>query len=157
MSIIVTTATMALWLKHRRKHISSRGPYMSSRKAANSESLLSPYKSRNSLHLWNDTSIFILDFFLAWSSSLFLHCFSSSVFLFLLFYMCNGGVFFGSVVVVCSPPCLQFELEHIWPGKSRQPQTEDFYTAHLYLIPLSDHNDNFSKYNKKMVTDYGFN
>ena len=26
-----------------------------------------------------------------------------------------------------------------------EPQTVDFYTADLYLILLSDHNDNFSK------------
>ena len=39
-----------------------------------------------------------------------------------------------------------------------EPQTVDFYTADLYLILLSDHNDNFSKYNKKkIVTDYSFN
>ena len=50
-TIAVTTATIALWLKHRMKHISSRGPYLSSRKAANSASLLRPYKSCSSLHL----------------------------------------------------------------------------------------------------------
>ena len=33
-----------------------------------------------------------------------LHCFSSSVFSFLLFDVGNGGAIFGSVVVVCSPP-----------------------------------------------------
>ena len=54
-SITVTTATTVLWLKHRIKHISSGGPYLSSRKSANSASLLSPYKSRSSLHHWNDT------------------------------------------------------------------------------------------------------
>ena len=32
-----------------------------------------------------------------------------------------------------------------------------FYTADLLLILLSDHYDNFSKYNKKIVTDYSFN
>ena len=32
-----------------------------------------------------------------------------------------------------------------------------FYSADLYLILLSDHNDNFSIYNEKMVTDYSFN
>ena len=37
-----------------------------------------------------------------------------------------------------------------------KPQTVDFYTAVLYLILLSDHDDNFSKYNKKIVTDYSF-
>ena len=37
-----------------------------------------------------------------------------------------------------------------------EPQTVDFYTADLYLILLSDHNDNFSKYNKKIVSDYSY-
>ena len=32
----------------------------------------------------------------------------------------------------------------------------DFYTADLYLILLSDHNDNFSKQIKNMVTEYSF-
>ena len=32
-----------------------------------------------------------------------------------------------------------------------EPQTVDFYTADLYLILLSDHNDNFSNYNKKYL------
>ena len=32
----------------------------------------------------------------------------------------------------------------------------DFYTADLYLILLSDHNDNLNKYNQKKVTDYSF-
>ena len=32
-----------------------------------------------------------------------------------------------------------------------EPQTVDFYTADQYLIPLSDHNENSSKYNKKML------
>ena len=50
------------------KHISSRGPYLSSRKAANSASLLSPYKSCSSLHLWNDISISIVVLSLAWSN-----------------------------------------------------------------------------------------
>ena len=36
------------------------------------------------------------------------------------------------------------------------PQTVDFYTADLYLNLLSDHNVNFSKYMKKIVTDYTF-
>ena len=76
------------------KHISSRGPYLSSRKAANSASLLSPYKSRSSFHLWNDTLIFALVFSLALSNSFFLHCFSSSVFLILLFDMGSGRAFF---------------------------------------------------------------
>ena len=34
------------------------------------------------------------------------------------------------------------------------PQTVDLSSADLYLILLSDHNDNFSKYNKRIVTDY---
>ena len=32
----------------------------------------------------------------------------------------------------------------------------DFYTADLHLILLSDHNGNFSKYNKNIVTEYSF-
>ena len=32
----------------------------------------------------------------------------------------------------------------------------DFYTV-LYLILLSDHNDNFGKYNKNILADYHFN
>ena len=74
--------------------MSSRSPYLSSRKATNSASLLSPYKSCSSLHLWNDALLFILVFSLARSSYFFLHCFSLSVFLFLLFDMGNGGAFF---------------------------------------------------------------
>ena len=34
-----------------------------------------------------------------------------------------------------------------------EPQTVDFYMADLFLILLSDHNHNFSKYNKKAI-DY---
>ena len=34
-----------------------------------------------------------------------------------------------------------------------EPQTADFYTADMYLILLSDHNDNFSKYNQNIVVD----
>ena len=94
----------SLVVKIRMKHISSRAPYLSSRKAANSASLLSPYKSHSFLHLWNDTPIFILVFSLALSNSFFLYCFSLSVFLFLLFDVGNGGAFFSTVVVVCSLP-----------------------------------------------------
>ena len=32
-----------------------------------------------------------------------------------------------------------------------EPQTVDFYTADLYLVLLSDHNGNFSKYNPKYL------
>ena len=36
-----------------------------------------------------------------------------------------------------------------------EPQIVDFYTADLYVILLSAHNDSFSRYNtKKIVTDY---
>ena len=137
-SITVTAPTTALWFNHRVKHISSRGPYLSSRKAANSALLLSPYKSRSSLHLWNDALIFILVFSLAQSSSLFSRCFSSSVFLFLLFYMGNGGAFSGSVVVVV---CSVLGSDRLYlAGSGRffenyshwvEPQTVDFYTADL--------------------------
>ena len=82
---------------------------ISSRKAVNSRSLLSLYKSRSSLHLWNDAPLFILTFSLAWSNSFFLHCFSASGFLFLLFDVGNGGAFFCSVVI-CSLPFFT-----VWP------------------------------------------
>ena len=36
------------------------------------------------------------------------------------------------------------------------PQTVGFYTADLHFILLSDHNDNFNKYNQKIVTDSNF-
>ena len=89
------------------KHISSRGPYLSSRKAA--ESLQIPQLPQH------DAPMFIIVFSLAQSNSSFLHGFSSSVFLFLLFDMGNGGAFFGSAVVcspvVCSPP-----LFIVWVG-----------------------------------------
>ena len=32
-----------------------------------------------------------------------------------------------------------------------EPQTVDFYTADLYLILPSDHDDNFSKYNQNVA------
>ena len=99
-SITVTATTIALWLKQSETYI-KQGPYLSSRNAANSASLLSPYKSHSSLHLWKDALIFILVFSLARSNSLFLYCLSSSVFLFLLFDVGNGGAFFSSVVI-CS-------------------------------------------------------
>ena len=82
------------------KHVSIRGPYLSSRNAANSASPLSIYKSCSSLHLWSDARIFILVLSLAQSSSLFLHCISQPVFLFLLFDEGNDGTH----VVVCSMP-----------------------------------------------------
>ena len=34
-------------------------------------------------------------------------------------------------------------------GHCVEPQTVDFYTADLCLILLSEHDDNFSKYNQK--------
>ena len=89
-SITVTTATIALWLKHRMKHISSRCPLLSSRKAANSALLLSPYKSRSSLHLWNYTLIFVLVYSLTQSNSLFWHCFSLSSYFFSLTWAILG-------------------------------------------------------------------
>ena len=134
MSITVTAATIALLLKLRIKHISSRGSYLSSRKAANSASLLSPYKS------WHAD---IYPSFLSGSVKFFVFTLLFFVRL-LLFDVGNGGTFFDSVVV-CSH-YLQFEHE----------QTVDFYTADLYLLLLSIHNDNYCKYNNTVVTDYNF-
>ena len=113
----ICAATIALWLKHRMKHISSRGPYLSSRKVAGFASLLSPYKSCSSLHLWNDALIFILVFSLAWTNSFFLHCF---FFLFLLFDEGNGGHFLALLSLSVLRHCLQFGLESIWPGKREE-------------------------------------
>ena len=73
--------------------------------------------------------------------------------------MGNGGAFFSSVVVVCSPPLLELALALIGcvgvvescksnSGLYGEPQTVDFYTADLYLILLSDQEDNFTKYIK---------
>ena len=75
---------------------------MSSRRAANSASLLSPCRICSSLHLRNDAPIFILVLFLARSSSFFLHCFSSKDFFFLLFEIGNGGANRGIGIF---PPC----------------------------------------------------
>ena len=149
------------------KLISSSSPYLSSRMSL--QILQLP-------QLWNEAPIFVLVFSLARFNSFFVHCFSSSAFLFLLFDVGNGGAFFTSVVVVCSLPlftvwaCTYLPLALIGcidPGvvyscKSIyshwvEPQTVDFYTGDLYLILLSDHNDNFSKYITQIVTDYCFN
>ena len=101
-SITVNAAITALWSKTRMKHIKRR-PYLSSRRAANSASLLSPCRICSSLHLRNDAPIFILVLFLARSSSFFLHCFSSKDFLFLLlFEVGNGGANRGIGIF---PPC----------------------------------------------------
>ena len=56
-------------------------------------------------------------------------CFLSSVFLF-LFDVCNGGAFFGCVVVVCYLPL----LEHIWPGKSRDSACSYFQLSLFYAV-----------------------
>ena len=101
------------------KDISSSSPYLSSRKSANSASLLSPYSSHSSLRLWHDTLIFILVFSLVRSNSLFLRRFSSSVLLFDCFNVGYVGAFFGSVFVVCSLPLFTVWVWTIWPGKSR--------------------------------------
>ena len=101
-SITVTAAI--LWLKHRMKHISGRGPYFSSRKAANTASLLSPYKSCSSST--SEMTLQYLSLFSLWLGPLlgfytvFLHQFS-------YFFSLNWtlmGHFFGSVVALCSPP-----------------------------------------------------
>ena len=62
--------------------------------------------------------VFILVFPLARSSPLFLLCFSTSVFLFLLFDVGNDGAFFSFFVVAVLRRCSQLEFESIWPGES---------------------------------------
>ena len=96
-----------------------RCPYLSSREAANSVSLLNPYKSCSSLHHWNDVPIFILVFSLAQSNSLFYSAFlrQSSYFFSLTWAMV--GHFSALLLLSVLLHCLQFGLEHIWPGKSR--------------------------------------
>ena len=89
----------------------------------NSASLLSPYKSCSSLHLWNDAPIFILVFSLARSNSFFLHCFSLSVFLILLFEVGNGGAFYGSVVLL-SVLCHWLQFGHENRGTVEYAQRE---------------------------------
>ena len=117
-SIAVTTATISLWLKNLMKHLSSRGPYLSSRKAANSASLLSPYKSHSSLHLLNDAPLLMLVFSLAWSNYFFLQCFCLSGFLFFLLTWAMVGHFLALLLLSVLCHCLHFEfkLEHVWPG-----------------------------------------
>ena len=180
------------------KHISSRGPYLSSRKAANSASLSSPYKSRSSLHLRHDALTFIQ--FSFWLCPLL--SFNTAFLLQSSYFFSLTWALVGHYAAVASPPLLtvwawtwmyQIRWEqalHLCEGgaphrgqggaamidtsqtlplaligcvdlgavdscKSNyshwvEPQKVDFfYTANLYLILLSDHNDSFSKYNKK--------
>ena len=94
------------------------------RKAANSVSLLSPYKSCSSLFLWNDSPKIIRVFSLAQSNSLFLLYFSSSVLLFLLIDMGIGEAFFSSVAVVCSPPLFTV---WVWMYLTREEQALCLY------------------------------
>ena len=169
-SITVPAATIALWLRHRMKNISSRGPYLSSRKSAN----------------WNDAPIFILVFsnsFLHQSSYFFSLTWAMvSIFQLCCYYLFSATVYSLSLNVTDqvwadaapawgrgtatsmhkndwhfsdTPLCSDWLC---WSGSGGllqiklQPlggtQTVDFYTADLYIILMSNHNDNFSKYNQ---------
>ena len=187
----------SLVVKHRMKHISSRGPYLASRKAANSASLLSPYKSRHSStserKLWH-----LSKFFLWFGPILSFHTtFHQSSYFFSLTWSAVGH-FSALLLFSVLHHWLQFEdeLELIWnrgeqtlrlrkggalPStrvrreglpqrlidtsqtlplaligfvylgvgdscKSNYSHWVEPQTADLYLILLSDHNDNFSNY-----------
>ena len=84
-SITVTIAISALWLEGRMKHTSRRGPCLSTEKSLQIPQLPPPLKWCSDVYP---------SFHLGWSNSFFLQCFSSSVFLFLLFGIGNGGAFF---------------------------------------------------------------
>ena len=101
-------------------------------------SLLTPYKSHSSPLLWNDAPIFIQVFSLARSNSLFLHCFSLSVLLFLLFDVGNGGAFYCSVV---SPPLFAVWVWAwtIWRGKNRYCVGEGHCPVHTEWLTLLRH------------------
>ena len=64
------------------KYKSSRGNYLSSRNVANLESVLNPFRSRSSLHLWKATPTFTLVLSLVRSSSFFFAFLSSPVIFF---------------------------------------------------------------------------
>ena len=86
---------------------------MSSRTAANSASLLSPYKSCSSLHFWNDAPISlwfspILCFYIA-----FLH---QSSYYFSLMWAMMGQ--FSALLPLHHCSQYKHELEHIWPSAS---------------------------------------
>ena len=89
--------TIALWLKHRMKHTSSRGPYLSSGKAANSVSLFSLYSSCSSLQLWNDAPIFVLVFSLAWL----ILCFYTAFFISRIISSLRCGQWCGILLLCC--------------------------------------------------------
>ena len=116
-SITVTTNTLASWLKHRVKNISSS--LLVQQKSSQLCITLKSLKIPQLLHLWNEAPIFGRVFSLTQSKSLFLHFFSLSVFLFLLFDVGNGGAFLALLLLSVLRHCLQFELKRIWPGKSR--------------------------------------
>ena len=173
----IVTTDISFWLNNRNKRVSSRGPYLSSRMVANSASVLRPCKSCSSLHLWNDTPLFILDFilavlcfyssFLRQSSSVYSLGLSLNVFDHVRAGTASArgrGAEWGAARSICmrvidTSQALTLALI-AWVDSCKSnysnwvdPQTVIFYTADLCLILLSDHNDNFSKYNKK---DYNF-
>ena len=89
---------------------SSRGNYLSSRKVANSASVLNPSRSRRSLHLCIATPMFTLVLCRALSNSFFCAFFSSG-FLFLLVYAVvgNGGIGSCFLLMVVAPSLLSLD------------------------------------------------
>ena len=176
-------------------HISSRAPYLSSRKVLTNPA--APSTSEMMLRYLSLLSRWLGPVLCVYTA--FLH--QSSCFLSLTWTMV--GAFFSSVVVVCSPPLFtvwawtyltRWEQQlHLCQGRGAASSIcrrvtllrhspwlwlvvltrkrwnfanqiratgwshrVDSYTADLYLIVLSDCDDNLMKYNKKIVTDNNF-
>ena len=86
------------------------------------------------------------------SIQFFLHCFSLSVFFFLLFDVGSGQAFFSSgVVVVCSPPLFTLPAAYAqeWLTLYRQLTYILFYWPMIVTI--------LANITKKIITDYNFN
>ena len=108
-----------MWLKYIIIHILSRGPYLSSRKASNFASLLSPYKSCSSST--SEMMLQYLSLFSLWFSPVlcfYAACLHQSSYFFSLTWAMVGH---SSTLLLLSVlhHCLQFGLESFWPGKSR--------------------------------------
>ena len=108
LSITVTAAIIALWLNNRNKHISSNGPYFSSRKAANFASLsTSPAAPSTSDMMPRKLSKISF-----WQGPILLLFFCNTAFLcqssYFFFDLAVVGHFFAQVLL---RHCLQFGLE----------------------------------------------
>ena len=110
-SITATANTIALWLKHIKQ-----GSLLVQQK---SSKLCFDFESGSTIHLWNNAQIFILVFSLVESNSFFLHCFFCQYCFFFPLTWAMMGYFTSLLLLSVLCHCLQFQLECIWPGKSR--------------------------------------